>query len=139
MSDLVAANSELLAKAKVLNPDVPVMQELVGYDYDSAFPLLIRYLTPPASVALSSRRCLGAVISTLAAMLNAASTIFTMDIYRELINPGASQRALVWFGRCCIPVAVVIGCFLRPNWQTLSSAGLSLISRSFRGTFLRGC
>ena len=44
--DLVAANSELLAKATALHPYVPVMQELVGYDYDSAFPLLIRYLTP---------------------------------------------------------------------------------------------
>ena len=42
---------------------------------------------------------LGAVVSTLAAMLNAASTILTMDLYRPYLAPAASQARLVLLGR----------------------------------------
>jgi len=42
--DLSAINEELLEGVEDSHPDIQVRQELVGYDYDGAFPLLIRYL-----------------------------------------------------------------------------------------------
>ena len=55
------------------------------YDYDRAFPVLVRNLIKPFPLiswfvlaALS-----GAVISSLASMLNSASTIATMDLYSK--------------------------------------------------------
>ena len=58
---------------------------------------------------------LGAIISSLAAVLNAASTLFTMDVYQRYIRPKASQFEFVTFGRICIGVFVVIGCVVSPK------------------------
>lgn len=104
---------------------VEKQQELIGYDYDGAFPLLIRYLTPRGLRGFVLAALMGAVISSLASMLNAASTIFTMDIYREYINKSASQTNLVWVGRACVPVCAVIGCLIAP----------ALADPKFRGAF----
>ncbi len=123
--DLSAINAELIEGVDDSHPDVEVRQELIGYDYDGAFPLLIRYLTPTGLRGFVLAALMGAVISSLASMLNAASTIFTMDIYREWFNKNAAQNALVWVGRCCVPVGVVIGCLIAPV----------LASPRFRGAF----
>ena len=123
--DLSAINAAVLKGADETHPDVKVEQELIGYDYDGAFPLLIRYLTPTGLRGFVLAALMGAVISSLASMLNAASTIFTMDIYREWFNKKAAQNVLVWVGRCCVPVGVVIGCIIAPV----------LASPRFRGAF----
>ena len=57
---------------------------------------------------------LGAIVSSLAAMLNAASTIFTMDIYKKYIKPEASQKTFVTLGRICVVVFSAIAIFLAP-------------------------
>jgi SSS family solute:Na+ symporter len=123
--DFLAANNDLIEKATEQNPSLELQQELVGYDYDGAFPLLIRYLTPPGLRGFVLAALMGAVISSLASMLNAASTIFTMDLYREYLNRQASQRNLVWVGRTCVPIFVVLGCLIAPQ----------LASPRFRGAF----
>ncbi len=108
-------------------------QELVGYDYDGAFPLLIRYLTPEGLRGFVLAALMGAVISSLASMLNAASTIFTMDIYREYINKNASQTNLVWVGRLCVPVCVVIGCLIAPELADPKFRGAFAYIQEFQG------
>jgi len=123
--DLSAANGELLDGIGQSHPDVEVTQELIGYDYDGAFPLLIRYLTPKGLRGFVLAALMGAVISSLASMLNAASTIFTMDIYREWFKKDASQTTLIWVGRLCIPIGVVIGCLIAPV----------LVDPKFKGAF----
>jgi SSS family solute:Na+ symporter len=50
----------------------------------------------------------------LAAGLNAASTLLTMDVYQRYIDPKASQFKLVSMGRIFIGIFVVIGCFVAP-------------------------
>ena len=95
-------------------PTIVVQKELIGYKYDSAFGLLIKKLIPPGLRGFMLAAILGAVISSLASMLNAASTIFTMDIYRQYLNRLASQTNLVLVGRMCVLVFVAIGCFISP-------------------------
>ena len=51
---------------------------------------------------------LAALMSSLAGVFNASSTLFTMDFYNKL-RPGASQHQLVWIGRVATAVMVVIG------------------------------
>jgi SSS family solute:Na+ symporter len=108
-------------------------QELVGYDYDGAFPLLIRYLTPTGLRGFVLAALMGAVISSLASMLNAASTIFTMDIYREWFNKNAAQKVLVWVGRCCVPIGVVIGCIIAPVLANPRFKGAFAYIQEFQG------
>ncbi len=131
--DLSAINGELLEGVDESHPDVEVRQELVGYDYDGAFPLLIRYLTPHGLRGFVLAALMGAVISSLASMLNAASTIFTMDIYREWFNKKAAQSVLVWVGRCCVPIGVFIGCLIAPVLANPKFKGAFAYIQEFQG------
>jgi SSS family solute:Na+ symporter len=131
--DLSAINGELLEGVDDSHPDVEIRQELVGYDYDGAFPLLIRYLTPHGLRGFVLAALMGAVISSLASMLNAASTIFTMDIYREWFNKKAAQKALVRVGRCCVPIGVFIGCLIAPVLANPKFKGAFAYIQEFQG------
>jgi len=131
--DLATINAELLKGADKSHPYVKVQQELIGYDYDGAFPLLIRYLTPNGIRGFVLAALMGAVISSLASMLNAASTIFTMDIYREWFNKNAAQNVLVWVGRFCVPVGVVIGCLIAPVLANPRFRGAFAFIQEFQG------
>ncbi|MBN1804337.1 MAG: sodium/solute symporter [Sedimentisphaerales bacterium] len=124
---------QVLEKLSGKAPDIEKQRELVGYDYDGAFPLLIRYLTPNGVRGFVLAALMGAVISSLASMLNAASTIFTMDIYREWFSKNASQTALVWVGRCCIPIGVVIGCLIAPVLADPKFKGAFAFIQEFQG------
>ena len=96
---------------------IRVQPTLVGYKHDAAFPLLMKRLVfnHPGIRAFVVAALYGAVISSLAAILNAASTLFTMDLYRQYFNRQASQSNLVLTGRICVAVFTVIGCWLRQN------------------------
>ncbi len=63
----------------------------------------------------------GAIVSSLAAILNAASTIFTMDIYQRYISRHATQRGLVTAGRIAVGAFAVLGCLLAPNLDKFGS------------------
>jgi solute:Na+ symporter, SSS family len=90
--------------------------ELKQYKYDSALGLLITKLIPRNRGILGFviAALLGAIVSSLAAVLNAASTLLTMDVYQRYINREATQYKLVTMGRIFIGVFVVLGCFVAP-------------------------
>jgi len=48
-------------------------------------------------------------------MLNAASTIFTMDVFKKYISPQAGQKVIVLLGRICVVVFSVIAVLLAPQ------------------------
>jgi SSS family solute:Na+ symporter len=131
--DLTQQNQELLRGAAESHPEMAVQTELVGYDYDAAFPTLIARLAPMGVLGFVLAALMGAVVSSLAAMLNAASTIFTMDLYKEYLNPNASQRLLVWIGRLCIPIAVVVGCLIAPMLSRPQFQGAFHFIQEFQG------
>lgn len=114
--------------------DVRTQQKLIGYDYDSAFPLLIGHLTPTGGIrGFVLAALMGAVISSLASMLNAASTIFTMDIYRQYLNPNASQGNLVAMGRLCVVAFVIVACFIAPQLGKPEFKGAFAFIQEFQG------
>jgi SSS family solute:Na+ symporter len=63
-----------------------------------------------------------AIVSSLASMLNSTATIFTMDIYKQQINPAASQKQMVTVGRITAAVALVIAMFVAPLLGTIDQA-----------------
>lgn len=95
----------------------PEEEKLVGYKYDTAFGYLISRVLPENSgwQGFVLAALLGAVVSTLASMLNAASTIVTMDVYRLHFDPEASQTRLVGLGRILVGVFMVLGCAVAPR------------------------
>lgn len=96
---------------------------LMGYKYDASLNLLIKNLLPANSgiVGFVLAALMGAIVSSLAAVLNAASTIFTMDIYHRYMNRGASQKALVGAGRIAVGAFAVLGCLIAPNLDKFGS------------------
>ena len=90
-------------------------QSLIAYKYDTALGQLLGML--PQNVGIFGfvmAALLGAVISSLAAMLNAASSIFTLDLVHKYIVPGASQNTIVKLGRVCVFVFAIISFMLAP-------------------------
>jgi len=92
-------------------------EKLTAYKYDTALAQLLGNVLPQkvGLVGLVLAALLGAVVSSLAAMLNAASTIFTMDIYKKFISPQASQQAIVFLGRVTVVIFAVIAVVLAPQ------------------------
>lgn len=78
---------------------------------DQAYPWLLRNFAPTGIRGLAFAALIAAVVSSLASMLNSTSTIFTLDIYKDIINPSASEKQLVFIGRVTALVALIIAVF----------------------------
>lgn len=78
---------------------------------DDAYPWLLRNFAPVGIRGLAFAALVAAVVSSLASMLNSTSTIFTLDIYKGVINKTASERQLVKVGRITAFAALVIAVF----------------------------
>ena len=52
-------------------------------------------------------------------MLNSTSTIFTMDIYKEIINKNAGDKELVSIGRIVVIVSLFIAMIIAPMFGNL--------------------
>jgi SSS family solute:Na+ symporter len=136
---LVEGNDALLAAIAARNETLPrgdrieTQTTLIGRKYDSAFALLIKHLIPTGLRGFMLAAILGAVMSSLASMLNAASTIFTMDLYRQFIHKGASQGTLVLVGRLGVGVFVVIGCIMSPLLDNPAFGGIFKYIQEFQG------
>jgi solute:Na+ symporter, SSS family len=100
---------------------------------DEAFPTLIRDLIHPGTRGFIYAAIAGAVTSTLASMLNSASTIATMDVYQRLINRNASQSQLVWLGRVLTVLFIVGACLLAPELDNPKFGGVFQFIQQFQG------
>jgi SSS family solute:Na+ symporter len=100
---------------------------------DEAFPTLIRNLVPSGLRGFMFAAIAGAVISSLASMLNSASTIFTMDVYNRMLNRNASQKQLLFLGRGATLVFVIVGCLLAPSLADPKFGGVFQYIQQFQG------
>jgi SSS family solute:Na+ symporter len=150
-----SANPALAAELEVYNAavlaasDKVATEKLLGYKYDTALGQLLSNVLPKGTGLLGFvlAALLGAVVSSLAAMLNAASTIFSMDIFKKYIRPNASQRSIVVLGRSSVAVFAVIAVVLAPmlgnpkisnSIFTIIQEGQGLISPGILAVFAFG-
>lgn len=80
---------------------------------DKAYPWLLQFL-PTGMKGVAFAALAAAIVSSLASMLNSTSTIFTMDIYKQYINPAASDKVTVNVGRLSAAIALVIASIVAP-------------------------
>ncbi|WP_199221038.1 sodium:solute symporter family transporter [Coraliomargarita sinensis] len=112
----------VVSEAQTKNPEVAVAGTLKGYDYDAAFPVLVRNLIKPMpwiSWFVLAALC-GAVISSLASMLNSASTLATMDLYAKFTKE-QNQAKLVKVGRTLVIVFVLLAASFAPQLNAFRS------------------
>ncbi|QQS36997.1 MAG: solute:sodium symporter family transporter [Ignavibacteriales bacterium] len=100
---------------------------------DAAYPLLIKNLIPSGLKGFMLAAIAGAVISSLASMLNSASTIFTLDLYKVYIKKDSSQKNLVFIGRVMTLIFVVLGCFIAPYLGDPKFQGIFTYIQEFQG------
>lgn len=86
---------------------------------DQAFPAMVRALLPAGFRGLVAGGLLAALMSSLAAVFNSCSTLFTMDIYKKF-KPDASERTLVFVGRIATGVVVISGILWIPLMKHIS-------------------
>jgi SSS family solute:Na+ symporter len=82
--------------------------QLLRDNAQQAFPLLVAYVLPIGVRGMVVAGLLAALMSSLAGVFNASSTLFTMDFYSKL-RPKATQHQLVWMGRMATTAMVLIG------------------------------
>jgi SSS family solute:Na+ symporter len=82
--------------------------ELLRDNAQKAFPLLVAHILPVGIRGIVVAGLLAALMSSLAGVFNASSTLFTMDFYSRM-RPNVSQHQLVWVGRVATAVMVIIG------------------------------
>ncbi len=81
-----------------------------------AFPLLVMSVLPVGVRGIVVAGLLAALMSSLAGVFNASSTLFTMDLYQKW-KPRASRQRLVWVGRVATTTMVVVGILWIPVIQ----------------------
>lgn len=111
----------IISYALAVSGKVPALQsQLIGTDgkiirdnAQQAFPLMVAYVLPVGVRGMVVAGLLAALMSSLAGVFNACSTLFTIDFYQKL-RPNVSQEKLVWVGRVATAVMVLIGLMWLP-------------------------
>ncbi len=137
MGIIFAAFLKLLIPFIIVMPGIMAFQlyrdQIVGGTADAAYPLLIRNLVPGGLRGFMLAAIAGAVISSLASMLNSASTIFTMDLYKRYWNKDAPQKSIIFMGRSMTLLFVFIGCFIAPQLGNPRFQGIFNYIQEFQG------
>ncbi len=130
--DMVAENDRVVELA--VEKKIKANTAVIGYDYDAAFPTLLRRLLPRGRglMGFVLAAIFGAVVSSLASMLNSASTIFSMDIYHK-VKPKAPESELVTVGRICVLAFVLIAMFIAPSLGSPKFGGIFTFIQEFQG------
>ncbi|MGC9363424.1 MAG: solute:sodium symporter family transporter [Fidelibacterota bacterium] len=129
---------------KILTPFIIIIPGIIAWQLfrdqmtgtggtDAAFPLIIRNLIPGGIRGFIFAAIGGAVISSLASMLNSASTIFTMDIYSRLYKKDVAQKEIVLTGRISTFVFLIIGCLIAPVLTNPALQGIFTYLQEFQG------
>jgi solute:Na+ symporter, SSS family len=103
---------------RLYHPDTGLLKaECVLTKGDLAFPTLVRQLLPAGLTGLVMAGLMGCVMSHIASMMSASSSIITFDIYKNYVRRDATSADLVRFGRITsllvLVAATLVGYFLR--------------------------
>jgi len=88
--------------------------ELYFEDQDFIYPTLVKKVLPLSLIGFFAAVVLGAILSTFNSVLNSAATIFSLDIYKKMIQPSASDKTLVRVGKWSSLVLAVVAILVAP-------------------------
>ena len=118
----------LAAAIKVLGPLIVVLPGIIAFYIfkgeleiaDQAYPMLVAKVLPPALVGFFAAVLFGAILSSFNSALNSSVTLFGLDIYKEHINPEATEKQVVKYGKGFGVFLAFLSMFIAP---LLASAG----------------
>ncbi len=105
-----------------------------GLTQDAVYVKLIDELLPPLGQGVLLAALIAALMSTVSSVLNSASTIWSLDVYKRLLRPAAGEGEVVRVGRWSTFVIIAIGTALAPvllRWED----GIFLFIQNIYGLF----
>jgi SSS family solute:Na+ symporter len=108
---------------KILIPLIIVLPGIIAFyyygeqyyeDQDFIYPVLLMRVLPLSLIGFFAAVVLGAILSTFNSVLNSAATIFSLDIYKKIISPKASDKKLVRVGRLSSMVLAITAILIAP-------------------------
>jgi len=147
-ADLKTARGGLLFAAglKLLMPIIVVLPGIAAYvlykegygnfqtamlkdgslNADSAYPVLLNLL-PAGLKGLSFAALTAAIVASLAGKANSIATIFTLDVYKKVINKDADENKQVIIGRITVIVAMILAIIIAPQLGIDKKGGFQFI------------
>jgi solute:Na+ symporter, SSS family len=98
---------------------IPAGAEISIAKPDNAYPWLLNTFVPVGLKGLAFAALIAAIVSSLSSMVNSTATLFSMDIYKQIINKNASEKVLVRTGRIASGIALAIAILLAPQLGSL--------------------
>ena len=122
---LVEAQKGLLYTGvlKIFVPIIIILPGVIGFYYfnesfyenqDMIYPELLKIVLPAGVVGIFAAIVMGAVLSTFNSVLNSASTIFSIDIYKNFYNNNVSDKKLVVIGKITSAILAVFAMLVAP-------------------------
>ncbi len=121
-----AAFLKLLMPLIVVIPGIAayvILNDPTAYGYsgegiskpDEAFPWVLNNFVGPGFKGLVFAALVAAIGSSISSMVNSASTIFTLDIYKPLLKPASSESHLVVVGKLAATMVLLLGALIAPT------------------------
>ncbi|MEO1624068.1 MAG: sodium/solute symporter [Bacteroidota bacterium] len=114
---------------KLLLPIIVVIPGMVAYAMkadleksDQVYSWILNEFIGTGFKGICFAAVVAAVGSSISSMVNSASTIFTLDIYKPLIRKDATDSQLVTIGKITAGVSLIIGIMIAPQFKALESA-----------------
>ncbi|HJQ80793.1 MAG TPA: sodium/solute symporter, partial [Lacipirellulaceae bacterium] len=98
---------------------------------DQAYLLLVQTLIPTGLKGLVLAGMAAALMSTVSTVLNSTSTLLTIDVYKKLLRPEASDREQVVFGMAAGVVVLIVSIFIAFLYIQSPEALFRLVQRIF--------
>jgi SSS family solute:Na+ symporter len=108
---------------KIMVPLIIILPGIIAFYYfgdqffdsqDFIYPELVKKILPVSLVGFFAAVVLGAILSTFNSVLNSSATIFSLDIYKKLIRPKASNKKLVRVGKLSSVVLALFSILIAP-------------------------
>jgi len=143
--NLVEAQKGLLFTGilKILVPIIIILPGVIGFyyfgdsmyeDQDMIYPALIKKVLPLGLSGFFAAVVMGAVLSTFNSVLNSAATIFSVDVYKRLINRDVKEKRLVLIGRSVSSVLAIFAILAAPM-VARAPEGLYQLLQQLNGIF----
>jgi SSS family solute:Na+ symporter len=114
---------------KIILPFVVVIPGMVAFALnaditkpDEAYPWILENIVPTGIKGLIFAALIAAIVSSFSAIINSASTIFTMDLYKPYFNTKATEKKMVLVGRLSSVVVVFLSVLVALSLGNLEQA-----------------
>ena len=94
---------------------------------DHAYLMLVKSLVPAGLRGLILAAMAAALMSTLSAVINSTSTLLTLDIYKKVIRPNATEHQQVRFGQWSGVIVLLTATFAAFYYSTMKDSFLFII------------